>query len=194
VYFSSTSFAHMSCLSHKCGAPCTHVPLTIHLRPPRLLSLPLHVNRSTSTTMANAHNDTIAARSEARGPRRFEVLAPIAPPGDWDAFAHAQPPSTADYAIKWNFNEVGDLGRGNGLREYRPKVVAVWMRKGGVAKTTTTFQLGHALASVGCRTMMVDLDSQQDLTEVCFRAVAEATNKTDVQEYVSSPLPVRLRC
>lgn len=145
-----------------------------------LVQQPAH----STATMADAHVDTIAERSDAGGPRRFEVIEPVAPPADWDAFSKAKDPSSHDYAIKWNFNEPPDLAKGNGLRAYRPKVIAIWMRKGGVAKTSTTFQLGHALASLGCRTMMVDLDSQQDLTEMCFRAVTEAVQKTDVQEYV----------
>ena len=43
------------------------------------------------------------------------------------------------------------------------RVIAVANRKGGVAKTTTTINLGRALAERGRRVLLVDLDAQQDL-------------------------------
>ncbi len=43
-------------------------------------------------------------------------------------------------------------------------IIALANQKGGVAKTTTTHNLGVALASKGKRVLMVDLDSQASLT------------------------------
>lgn len=43
------------------------------------------------------------------------------------------------------------------------RVVAIANRKGGVAKTTTTVNLGAALSARGRRVLLVDLDAQQDL-------------------------------
>ena len=43
-------------------------------------------------------------------------------------------------------------------------VIAVANQKGGVAKTTTTHNLGVALAAAGKKVLMVDLDSQASLT------------------------------
>lgn len=47
-----------------------------------------------------------------------------------------------------------------------PTIVSVFNHKGGVSKTTTTFNLGWMLASLGHRVVLVDADPQCNLTGV----------------------------
>lgn len=44
-------------------------------------------------------------------------------------------------------------------------IISVFTNKGGVAKTTTAINLGHALARKGVRTLVVDIDSQCNSSE-----------------------------
>lgn len=51
-----------------------------------------------------------------------------------------------------------------GRNEMTTKSICLFNHKGGVSKTTTTFNLGWSLARMGHKVMMVDLDSQSNLT------------------------------
>jgi cellulose biosynthesis protein BcsQ len=48
------------------------------------------------------------------------------------------------------------------------KIISVFNNKGGVGKSTLSFHLAHALAELGIKTLMVDLDPQSNLTLQCL--------------------------
>ncbi len=78
------------------------------------------------------------------------------------------------------------------------KVIAVVNQKGGVGKTTTTFNLGACLVEQGKKVLLVDLDQQGNLTYCMGHDVPDDVNKTiadimnheimdteyDIQDYI----------
>ncbi|WP_211461578.1 ParA family protein [Collimonas silvisoli] len=54
------------------------------------------------------------------------------------------------------------------------KIITLYNHKGGVSKTTTTFNLATFLADAGKRVLMVDADPQCNLTEIALAPTIEA--------------------
>ncbi|EGR9011274.1 ParA family protein [Vibrio parahaemolyticus] len=62
------------------------------------------------------------------------------------------------------------------------KIISLFNHKGGVSKTTTTFNLGWMLAELGFKTMIVDADPQCNLTAL----VMNYDNIEDAEEFYSN--------
>lgn len=73
------------------------------------------------------------------------------------------------------------------------KVIAIAQHKGGTGKTTTTLNLGLALERLGYRVVMIDMDSQANLT-TCL--IPMWGNEPDMVQYMTGkakvPIPVRI--
>jgi chromosome partitioning protein len=69
--------------------------------------------------------------------------------------------------------------------------VVVLNRKGGTGKTSTCFHLSHALAKKGCRTLLIDLDPQSNLSEGFLGARVEELppDRTVAALYADSFVP-----
>jgi cellulose biosynthesis protein BcsQ len=78
------------------------------------------------------------------------------------------------------------------------KRIALFNHKGGVSKTTTTFNLGWMLASKGKRVIMVDADPQCNLTGLVlgadrFSTFYEEANPQNIKDSVSPVFKGRLK-
>jgi cellulose biosynthesis protein BcsQ len=73
------------------------------------------------------------------------------------------------------------------------KVVTLYNHKGGVSKTTTTFNLAHYLAEKGKRVLVVDADPQCNMTEILLAPLiskldAEAERKNSLNDLPGTTL------
>lgn len=67
------------------------------------------------------------------------------------------------------------------------RIIAIANHKGGVGKTTTVAAIGAALAAKGLNTLLVDLDSQANLTSSLFKGEPEETIYTALKGKSSVP-------
>lgn len=74
------------------------------------------------------------------------------------------------------------------------KIIALFNNKGGVSKTTTTYNLGWMLSKMGKRTLIVDSDPQCNLTGMCISSTKESKlenlYRSDVSNIKSAIEPV----
>jgi cellulose biosynthesis protein BcsQ len=69
------------------------------------------------------------------------------------------------------------------------KIATLYNHKGGVSKTTTTFNLAHALADSGKRVLVVDADPQCNITELLLSPVIDALDQASTDQDMDIPLP-----
>lgn len=70
------------------------------------------------------------------------------------------------------------------------KIVTLYNHKGGVSKTTTTFNLAHAIADkFKTKVLMVDADPQCNLTELALSQLIETLDKQAADQDTDNQLP-----
>ena len=66
------------------------------------------------------------------------------------------------------------------------EIIAITSRKGGTGKTTSAWILADGLQRAGKRVLLIDLDSQHNLTNV-MRADPDKLNATDLLDGSAKP-------
>lgn len=69
------------------------------------------------------------------------------------------------------------------------KIVTLYNHKGGVSKTTTTFNLVHYLADNGAKVLVVDADPQCNMTELCLSKIIATLDDKSAKSGVVEELP-----
>lgn len=69
------------------------------------------------------------------------------------------------------------------------KIVTLYNHKGGVSKTTTTFNLAHLLAERGHKVLVVDADPQCNITELLISDLIQQADEKELETGVAQQLP-----
>ena len=69
------------------------------------------------------------------------------------------------------------------------KVLTLYNHKGGVSKTTTTFNLAHYLAAQGAKVLVIDADPQCNCTELMMAPQLAAADEAEAETGVAAILP-----
>jgi cellulose biosynthesis protein BcsQ len=69
------------------------------------------------------------------------------------------------------------------------KIITLYNHKGGVSKTTTTFNLAHLLAEKGKRVLVVDADPQCNMTELLMAPLILRLDKEAEEHNIENELP-----
>ncbi|NYT40938.1 ParA family protein [Sphingomonas sp. R-74633] len=67
--------------------------------------------------------------------------------------------------------------------------ITLYNHKGGVSKTTTTFNLAYLLASRGNKVLVIDADPQCNLTELLISQVIQQADEAEAETGEPQPLP-----